>query len=213
MSRFDLIVDIKRDIEHAIKTGREMLGPDSGSRLLISDLVLEPWVRELQAMVAILRTDLPEITVPSKVVDYKQEKYDDLTSGVDSDIEYISDFLPRLSQSLKKIIIAICRANARKEATTNDVDYAFRFLQLKLNFLMTVKPEGVGKDGQSSTVIPPEYLISIKFEGKIITLHEAMEYVNSQTENPLGDRQIRRYLNSNFEKAGRGKWKIDKLKS
>jgi len=213
LSRFDFIVDIKRDIATAKITGRELLGQGSSSGLPISDLVNEPWVREMQAIIALLRTNIPEIIFSSKVEDYMMVKYNELTDIIDSNSKYISDFLPRLSQSFNKIVIATSRANARKEATTDDVNYAFRFLKLKLEFLIAVQPEGVENDAQSSAAIPPELLINIKFEEETISLSQAKDYVNSQIETPLGDRQIRRYLDDNFKKAGRGKWQITKLTS
>ncbi|MCD6161040.1 MAG: minichromosome maintenance protein MCM, partial [candidate division Zixibacteria bacterium] len=211
LSRFDFIADFARDTAIQNMIARKMLNSDGSSKSLIGDLVFEPWVRELQAIVAILRTDFIDIIFTPVIKKYMQEKYDELTKEIGPGDDYISDFLPRMSQSFIKIVTATCRGNARKEASKEDVDYAYRFVKLKLDFLMAVKPERVGNDGKSSTTISPALLINIKYEGETITLPMAREYVNSHIDNPVSERQIRRYLEGISEKAGRGKWKINKL--
>ena len=73
---------------------------------------------------------------------------------------------------------------------------------------MSVRPKELpGKSPKSSD--DPVTLVRLKFEGKDISLIEAMNYVNSVRNIELSDRQIRRYLdwtkysgNPNWEYGG-----------
>ncbi len=214
LSRFDFIVDIPRDANRQHEIAKEKLGSPVkvGSSLPDGDQPL--WSYELKKLVAVLQTDYKQIKISEDVANYMVDKFDALFTDLGS-LEMISDFSMRLANSLQKMTAAVCRANARLDATKEDVDYAIRFVQQKVDFLKQVQPEGLQANSDEEKSKSPVELLKEKFAGKEFTLMEAYEFLNNEVEKAVEERQIRNYLNDKkyFEKikdgrqGGPAKWR------
>ena len=114
----------------------------------------------MKTIIAFLRSNYKRMGYASGIEKYRADKYDKL---MDSIIEKygstvdISDMHTRLSRSIDKYMRAITTAYATDEATKEIVDYAFRFIEKKVEFLVTFSEQSQSQkdsDDRSLESIP-----------------------------------------------------------
>lgn len=154
ISRFDFILDIPKDEQRQKELARTI------ARGKGSILTGTKWKAELKTIIAFLRSNYKRMGYASGIEKYRADKYDKL---MDSIIEKygstvdISDMHTRLSRSIDKYMRAITTAYATDEATKEIVDYAFRFIEKKVEFLVTFSEQSQSQkdsDDRSLESIP-----------------------------------------------------------
>jgi hypothetical protein len=125
----------------------------------------------------------------------------------------MADIVTRLIISIQKYVKAITSANLRTIAQKKDVDYAFKFILFKLDYLSSLDGNNVSMKFNDKKIFSPDdriKLIQEKLEGKIVdgkmVLEIYKEYPNFIYD--LSTKTIVRDLDKAGEKVKRGKWKI-----
>ncbi|MBK8127350.1 MAG: hypothetical protein IPK53_00010 [bacterium] len=144
LTRFDYIVDIPRDTNRQIEIALRMHSESKQTKRQPAIRRHSTKGRELQVLVAYLRTVFAEVRIPEELATgYLRPKQEELLDANRDQLEQSSllgDYQTRLSNSIHKFIFAIARGNARFIANEADVDEAFRFVATKLEFLRSIEP-------------------------------------------------------------------------
>ena len=218
LSRFDFIIDIPRNIERQYEIA-DMI--NKGERTLSSygkGETEKEWQRDLRRIVAYVRTYFSDVTVSSDVSDYISEKiklYRQEYEKKFKDTGLMADIITRLIISIQKYIKAIASANLRTNALNSDVDYAFKLIKHKLDYLSSL--------GSSDTSLLADSVKKYKEEDRIKLIHERLEgkivdgkmVLELYKEYPeyiydLSSRTLVRDLNKAGNKISQGKWEITK---
>ena len=218
LSRFDFIIDIPRNIERQYEIADKI---NKGERTLSSSGKRETekeWQRDLRRIVAYVRTYFSDVIVSSSVSDYISEKiklYKQEYEKKFKDTGLMADIITRLIISIQKYIKAIASANLRTNALNSDVDYAFKLIKHKLDYLSSLGSsdtallvDGVKKYKQEDRI----NIIHERLEGKIVDGKMVLELYKEYPEYiyKLSDKTLVRDLNKAGNKISHGKWKITK---
>ena len=218
LSRFDFIIDIPRNIERQFEIAYMII---KGERILSSygrGETEKEWQRDLRRIVAYVRTYFSDVTVSSDVSDYISEKiklYRQEYEKKFKDTGLMADIITRLIISIQKYIKAIASANLRTNALNSDVDYAFKLIKHKLDYLSSLGSsdtsllvDGVKKYKQEDRI----NIIHERLEGKIVDGKMVLELYKEYPEYiyKLSDKTLVRDLNKAGNKISQGKWKITK---
>ena len=139
ISRFDFILDMIIDEQHqkgladAIARGKK--------KVIIKN---KYWKNELKSLIALLRSNYKEVRCASDIEQYRVDRYNELMEDVckkSGSTSVTLDMETRLSRSIEKYIKAIATAYATDEVTKEMVDYAFRFIEKKVEFLFTLSEQ------------------------------------------------------------------------
>ena len=218
LSRFDFIIDIPRNIERQFEIA-DMI--NKGERTLSSygrGETEKEWQRDLRRIVAYVRTYFNDVTVSSDVSDYISEKVKLCRQEYEKkfkDTGLMADIITRLIISIQKYIKAIASANLRTNALNSDVDYAFKLIKHKLDYLSSL--------GSSDTALLADSVKKYKEEDRIKLIHERLEgkivdgkmVLELYKEYPeyiydLSSRTLVRDLDKAGNKISQGKWEITK---
>jgi DNA replicative helicase MCM subunit Mcm2 (Cdc46/Mcm family) len=202
LSRFDYICDIKRDIQRQKTIVKAMY--DGGSTVSTEhpDAVRETWTRELQLMIAYLRSKHPTIDL-QPVTAYMRQRHEQLMAMVEEQFESVpallSDFQTRTVNSVRKMVAAKARLADRNTATKEDVDFAFQLLSRKFEFvsaLMASYTAFFGNAKMRGELLRGnqvrEWLLQT-FAGEQVTRAEILEQMQ-QLPSPPSARTIERHL-------------------
>jgi hypothetical protein len=142
LSRFDFIIDIPRDTQRQIEVALAMYDQPG--------LIVGPvrpgqnpaaWARELQVLVAFLRTKHENVRFPPTIRDGMQRKHAEFgqeNEALFGQHPWLSDFQTRLVNSAFKFAAAYARMNNRPEPLAEDIDSTFRLIRRKFEFLATL---------------------------------------------------------------------------
>jgi len=143
ISRFDLIIEIPRDVSRQIGAALDMI---AGERTLASTSIrqeLPDWQRDLKAIVAYVATYLRSIEVRKEEAAYIDQKLRDIIDNNEKYQKiqrYLSDMMTRLVLSILKFAKAIACSNLRTMVNKSDIDEAFDLILYKLKFLSDFEP-------------------------------------------------------------------------
>jgi hypothetical protein len=142
LSRFDVIIEIPRDPQGQMQTALGMYEQSTRSTAPAhTGQETAGWARDLQVLVALLRTRHEIVSFPPEIQEamrQKQEAFCKTNAKQLADIDWLSDFPTRLTQSVFKIVAAYARMHDRSVACDEDVDMAFHLLRWKSAFLTTL---------------------------------------------------------------------------
>jgi len=216
LSRFDFIIDIPRDIERQFEIAEKINKGEKSLKSYGEEESKANWRRDLQRIVAYVRTNFNDVTIPQKVSEYISEKIAFARIEYENkfnDLGLMADIVTRLIISIQKYVKAITSANLRTIAQKKDVDYAFKFILFKLDYLSSLDGNNVSMKFNDKKIFSPDdriKLIQEKLEGKIVdgkmVLEIYKEYPNFIYD--LSTKTIVRDLDKAGEKVKRGKWKI-----
>ena len=218
LSRFDFIIDIPRNIERQYEIA-DMI--NKGERTLSSygkGETEKEWQRDLRRIVAYVRTYFSDVTVSSDVSDYISEKiklYRQEYEKKFKDTGLMADIITRLIISIQKYIKAIASANLRTNALNSDVDYAFKLIKHKLDYLSSLGSSDTSLLADSVKKYKEEdriKLIHERLEGKIVDGKMVLELYKKYPEYiyDLSSRTLVRDLDKAGNKISQGKWEITK---
>ena len=213
ISRFDFIMDIPTDLERQVSVAQDILG---GSNIIDVNRPIQyipQWQRDLQVIIAYIRTYFRYTEIPEEVNSYAQQKLYNLIQENEflTNEQLYSGMMTRLAVSINKYALAISSANLQIKVKTEDIDKAFGFISEKIKFLSSFAQDGsqANTDANLSDTKARQKLIYERFHGKIVSVKEIMEYLTSQNEKSVCERTIRRDLDDiGAENPRHGKWKI-----
>jgi len=220
LTRFDFIAEIPRDVERQMEVALSMQTGLIKSCSVAEEFAKEDQARELAALIAFLRTTFAEIEIPAKVssmIAKKQRELLDMNRERLPELEILGDFQTRLSNSIVKMVFAITRANARRTATKADVDMAFHFARIKLDFLAQMEsfetPDDWDRTKVSKKIQSRRNKIVYTFSGQEVTVKQ-VHAVLSKGGSGLTELTIRRDLDEVGTKVRHGVFKVsDQTKS
>lgn len=209
LSRFDYIVDIPRDTERQIKIALDMYDSISVSSISKHSQQGE-WQRELQLIIAYLRTKHTDIQFHKRISDYMRQRHEEIITENKAHIDripYFGDFQTRLTNSIHKYVVAFARLGNRDKPNKTDVDNAFRLLRRKFEFIRTLDKH---LKVPSSWTIPVEeglenWLIG-NYQGQIVTPKQVIIDYEKEFGIPLVRRTLERHLPKISTKIGHGKY-------
>jgi len=202
LSRFDYIVEIPRDSVRQTEIAKQM---HSGIQVTPNNPVNGKQnvdARELQVLVAYLRSAYSEIDIPDELMasvvrdTHKAllKTYRD-ASGNES---LLSDYQTRLANSIHKLIAAVARGNARNVANESDVEVVHKYVETKMKFLATLNPSTVQPTmngrRELGKVAKRQLFIRENFGGKETTVAEVHQAVNDRHDTKVSESTIRRDL-------------------
>jgi len=206
ISRFDFIMDIKRNRERqweivdAMTEGWDNVNPNT------PDSSGCGWERELQCLVASVRSQVESIRVSGELQEYTREKLVGLRSDYElnyPDSELLETMSTRIGASVIKYVMAITAAKGRVEAERSDVDLAFSYIDEKLKFLKTLEENqpvvvvaGAVNPGPavSSKLAVQMQGIVRWFAGRTGSTHEINTEVNSHLDKKASEKTTGRAL-------------------
>ena len=215
LSRFDFIIDIPRNIERQYEIADKI---NEGERTLSSSGKRETEKerqRDLRRIVAYVRTYFNDVTVSSDVSDYISEKVKLCRQEYEKkfkDTGLMADIITRLIISIQKYIKAIASANLRTHAINSDVDYAFKLIKHKLDYLSSLGSSDTSDSVKKYKEEDRIKLIHERLEGKIVDGKMVLKLYKEYPEYiyDLSNRTLVRDLNKAGNKISQGKWEITK---
>jgi hypothetical protein len=222
ISRFDFIIDLPGDLERRLKPIEEAF---SERTVLSSSRGREQgprWQRELQRLVADMRSQWRKVGIPREVNEYALERVKREFGLVEGHIttldqRVLESNIPRTARSVHKFIKAIACANHSLTATREDVDRAFDFIREKITFLSTYREDNV------SPIDPRKRHIQDRSE-KILAAFGNREFTTGQVIDLLAPaanaeerKTIRQQVNRDLarlvsdgrlESVRQGRWKL-----
>ena len=215
LSRFDFIIDIPRNIERQYEIADKI---HEGERTLSSSGKRETEKerqRDLRRIVAYVRTYFNDVTVSSDVSDYISEKVKLCRQEYEKkfkDTGLMADIITRLIISIQKYIKAIASANLRTNAINSDVDYAFKLIKHKLDYLSSLGSSDTSDSVKKYKEEDRIKLIHERLEGKIVDGKMVLKLYKEYPEYiyDLSNRTLVRDLNKAGNKISQGKWEITK---
>jgi hypothetical protein len=212
ISRFDFIMDIPADLKRQSQVAYDI----SKGKKIISSLnrrVSEnKWERELQRMVAYIRTNFFKVEISQQINSYIHNK---IKSVVEAN-EYsssLADSITRLAVSVQKYVKAITGSRQSFKASKEDVDHAFEFIEEKLKFLSTFDHVSIPKTQIQKKPTIDERLVMIKeyYKGKEVSANEVKEFLKKETDFEYTDRTITRDLEKIGKKVKVKTYKINNV--
>jgi hypothetical protein len=202
LSRFDYICDIKRDAQRQKAIALSMYDGVSTVSAQHPDAVREKWTRELQLMVAYIRSKHPTVDI-QPVASYMRQRHEQLMAMVEQQFESVpallSDFQTRTVNSVRKMVAAIARLEDRSIATQEDVDFAFQLMSRKFEFvsaLMASYTASFGNGQMRGELLRGDQVkgwLLKTFVGERVTRAEVLEQAQ-QLPAPPSARTIERHL-------------------
>ena len=127
----------------------------------------------------------------------------------------MADIITRLIISIQKYIKAIASANLRTNALNSDVDYAFKLIKHKLDYLSSLGSSDTSLLADSVKKYKEEDRIKLileRLEGKIVDGKMVLELYKEYPEYiyDLSSRTLVRDLDKAGNKISQGKWEITK---
>lgn len=143
ISRFDFIIDIPADLKRQINVVFDMMG---GKKILSqgSEISSTPqWLIELRYLIEKTKEEFDTIELGADISEYIKNKFENLIQSNDKYLDIMKNFssmLTRIQISIEKMIKAIACSSMSNTVKEEHVDYAFKFLKHKLEFLKNLDP-------------------------------------------------------------------------
>lgn len=215
LSRFDYIVDIKRNTQRQREIAKEML--KSIREISPDKLPLEThqMLRILRVITAYLTTQYAEISF-DEIEKYKSEKSDQLFDRYKEYQSYsiLGDFFTRSTNSILKFTASSARLNQRKEANEHDLDTALRFVEAKLDYVASLWNEFTRKGKRLKRASRKEARrdwILNTFAGQEVNPKILRQEWAESHSHRFDESAFRRDLDDLAEKSGTGKWKVPEM--
>ncbi|MBK8130668.1 MAG: hypothetical protein IPK53_17800 [bacterium] len=217
LTRFDFIVNIPRDTGRQMGIALQMHSGTPKTTRFPNKRQLSSAARQLQVLIAYLRTKHDEVTIPANLVeDYirsKQEELLEVNRGHLSHRNLLGDYQTRLANSIHKLIFAIARADARSVAVKEDVDEAFRYVKAKMDFLRTIEdfevPETWNHAPVQTKVKDRQDFIIRRFGGQDVTVPQVLKAVQEELGQQVSESSTRRDLNTIAKKQRHGFYRVE----
>jgi hypothetical protein len=216
LTRFDFIIDIKRDTVRQLETAKDMYsGSRSSSRFRKPDQQSDI-MRQLKVLIAYLRSEIPEVEIPTIISEYAGKKYEMLIE-VNRDqlqkLNLLGDFQTRMVNSIDKLVFAIARGDARSTAIKQDVDLAFRFMETKMKFIATLEPFTIpqewGSSPKAEEIRRRQAFILDRFKGQEVTVRQLYQDHQESYDGPkVTEDTIRADLEKITTKSRHGYFKV-----
>jgi DNA replicative helicase MCM subunit Mcm2 (Cdc46/Mcm family) len=209
LSRFDYILEIKRDVERSEKIATEM------TRSLDMGDKSADWKDKLKYLIAFMKDQ------------YKIQPFsDDVRQYIDQNINQALDQLPktkentnliedmrlRMVRSVFKITKAVATANATSIATRAHGDYAMTFLRDKLAYIGTIKPADIEPELPDIDDIDKRRELLVKhFSHRKFKISEAVDFIKKNMEGDFDIKLIQRDLReigAKSQKKPKGSWSL-----
>ena len=219
-SRFDFIMEIPKDAERQKEVSLAMAGAMKlGNRS--SQKSLPDWARELNMIIAFLRTHYDDVTISEDVGTYIKEKLIEVIKPYEEKkyfADNYEDMQNRVSFSVNKYVKAIACANMSKDVSRENVDYAFRFIQEKIKFIASIDPADAEESDtlNASDQNQRQKLLAREFYGKQFTAQDGLALVKEKMEGEVGEKTIKRDyedINAILINKKKGIWSLEDEKS
>lgn len=223
ISRFDFIIDLPGDLEVRLKPIEAMFSKATVLSSYPSKELMPRWQRDLQRLVAYMRTYWREVGIPVEVNEYALRRVKEEFGVVGGhstflDARVLESNITRTARSVHKFVKAIACADHNPVATKGDVDRAFEFIREKIRFLATYREEDI-----SSMIDPRRARIQERLD-RIVAAFGNREFTTGQVidmQEPganEGERKtIRQQVNRDLERlvhadrlesVRQGRWKL-----
>lgn len=216
LSRFDFIVDIRRNPQRQKAIALAMYD-DSTIGVRHPDIARTTWTRKLQLMVAYLRDKHNEVDI-QPVAKYMRQRHEELMATVEQHFESVpaplSDFQTRTVNSVKKMVTAKARLADRDVAKEEDVDFVFRLLARKFDFISALMASytAMFSNGQNELLRGKQvkkWLLET-FAGESVTRADILKEVQ-QLSSPPSNRTIERHLKAMSFRVEHGSYQFPEL--
>jgi hypothetical protein len=217
LTRFDFIVNIPRDTQRQMDIALEMHTGSQQSVKYPGKWRHSSEARQLQVLVAYLRTAFSVIVIPTELAEnyirIRQEELLRVNQGQLREYTLLGDYQTRLSNSVDKLVFAITRANARNVATQADVDEAFRFVHTKMTFLSTIEAFEIPTSWEdapiSDKIRKRRGFIRAEFAGQEVSVETVHSFVIEKFDQLVSATTIRRDLREIGRTVKHGLFKIE----
>lgn len=195
LSRFDFILEIPRDVEQQTDVGKKILGSIGQSFNSRSPETVEE-LRNLVTFMKDVYSFVEPLTETTQQYLYKRyiETWQLFETRIDQKLR--EDFQARTARSLLKLVKAITCCNGRTWVTNEDIDYALRFIEAKLGFLSSIKPDDIQVD--MANLSEEDYrrsLIAREFSGRETSTNEIVEtLLKKYPDIDISEKMIQRDL-------------------
>jgi len=219
ITRFDIAIEIPRDVARQIEIGLEMhIGAKKSAQFPVGETA-NATDRKLKVLVAFLRSRFAEVEISADLAENhirtKQRELLDTNRDRLDRLQLLGDYQTRLANSVNKLVFAIARSNARAVATKADADFAFQLLASKLEFLATLEafntPESWTIQRPANKVDNRRNFIIENFSGKDVTPETILNDVRKQFGNSVSLSTIRRDLNAVSDKPKHGSFRVREM--
>lgn len=211
LSRIDFIIDIQKDDNRQLEVVKEIIMDGNDENLSYR----ETWQREVQRIVAHIRTQFHYVKYPDEVNEYINSKIEKIrieTKGSSNNYDLIQKVNARLGISIKKYVKAIASVYLHEIATKADVDLAFEFVEEKIKFLYQMESSSTlkfQKDSRLPTLKERRHILHETLAGQEVSnrqVADALNLSNSVADKKIVYRTLRGFAG---HKRG-GKWIIPK---
>lgn len=199
LSRFDFIIDIPRDTQRQMDIALAMYerpGHVVGTR--VERYGQDEWARQLQVLVALLRTKHRNITFSPDIVGIMRSRHDALfqsNAALYTKLPWLGDFQTRLTNSVFKFVASYARMSDRDEPHVEDVDRSFRLIGRKFDFLATLSQ---ALQVPSTWEVPQrenlDSWLCERFAGEQVNTGDILAAYQAEYTLPLGRRTLERHL-------------------
>ena len=211
LSRFDFIIDSPRDTQRQIDIALAMYErPDHVVGTRVERHAQDQWARQLQVLVALLRTKHRTLTFSPDIARVMQSKHDKLTQA-DPELYYklpwLGDFQTRLTNSVFKYVASYARMSDREEPQAEDVDRAFRLIRRKFEFLTTLSQSlQVPTTWEAPQREDVDTWLLNRFAGRQVRPKEILSAYEAEHAIPLERRTLERHLHKVAQSVKFGVW-------
>ena len=199
LARFDYIVEIPRDEKRSKQIAEQMAGSFEvmgGTKPTDTEL----WMLRLKYLVAFLKTEYKVISFPEDVRNHLQSRTTAMLAEIPPELQgLVEDMRLRIVRSAFKITKAVTVANASREATREYAEYAMRFVQDKVNYIRSIKPDDIAVEiaeerPNIDDAVKRREIIDAEFRGMKFGIDQVMEFLQDQMEGECNKRTIQRDL-------------------
>jgi hypothetical protein len=195
ISRFDFIMDIPADLKRQSQVAYDIT---KGKKLISSlnrRVTEQKWERELKRMVAYIRTYFYKVKISDDINTYIRDKIK-LVVEKNEFSSALPDTITRLAISVQRYVKAIASSKHSFNASREDVDRAFEFIEEKLKFLSTLNHVSVPKalTRKMPTLQERRAMLREKFKGKDVKVDEIKKYLKKVIGFEYTDRNVVRDL-------------------
>jgi hypothetical protein len=212
LSRFDYIVDIPRDTERQIKIALDMHNSGADVSYMGKKLQENDWRRELQLIVAYLRTRHSVIEFPKEIRDYMRQRHEEIVIENQEHLDripYFGDFQTRLTNSIHKYVVALTRIGDRNKPIEADVDHTFRLLKRKFEFIRSLDRHlKVPSSWESPSEEGLDTWLMKRYQDQIVAPKQIIADYELEFGHPIVRRTLERHIQKLARKVEHGKYKF-----
>ena len=212
LARFDYIMEIPKDEARSQVVAEEMVDNFKvmGTAPNASDL---EWQRQLQFIIAFLKSEYIIVEFPDELRTMVSDRVEFMLSDVHPKLHgLVENMKLRMIRSVFKLAKGTTAANLRREATKDDIEYALRFVQDKVNFVKGIKVDDI-RTAKPDITDPNKRreLIDKQFKGKHFTIEEVQSHLATVMDGECNNRTIQRDLmglGAKSLKKPKGTWSL-----